>query len=732
MRWSSWKAPLVVVLLSTGLAWGQRVAAPPAPVEGERYLLVGDPAQKCRVLAAWRMEDGRRAYDVQSLNGGEIMTLYEAPDVKARPGGGLLGKLRMRIARWGGARARPAGLPAPPGSPAEASGSFELAGSCTSGACGELACEGGMPAPTYAQTGEPPAMHGMIVRGPTGSPYYPSPLPGGRVVAQGTMVETPPPPAPPDLDTARPKSRTAAVGPDVVLPAVPLTAGLPARPVPPKAPMLSELASKTTAPAFPPAWSPPQPGTFAAQQPKPGDGNSQWGRPAAQAKASSPLLPDPSEVTPPTASLPAAPPSVPAGPSPAPGPSPVAQRSRKADPPLPASRVEAPGSLDPLADLNHLLSPAAEKKLNQPAATAGGARPGGVLAALAGKPASTTLPPAPPVAATPPAYKPGDQVGGQVPLGAQSVYAANLDGSQPRYVPVPIVTMPQPKDPPTPPAPKIPEPPKGPDLLANAFSQAASQGAGHGGQPAPWQNAFSPQGAGQAAPPGGPQAMPGPGSPGPVAQYPMAPPGMVPYPPAYAMSRYPYPPAGPAMPGYGGMPMAQPGGMGPNGAVPAGYYGPMATPAGAAWPQGQPPAGMPYANPAMDRPGLPVSLPTTAAVASPDAVQQMAVVLRTSLYPSQREWSAEYLAGVDWRTHPQVLPALVSAAREDPAPTVRAACVHCLARMNVSTDLVSGALRGLRADPDVGVRTAAEQALARLSPSPAAPIQPVGGPGGKE
>ena len=54
----------------------------------------------------------------------------------------------------------------------------------------------------------------------------------------------------------------------------------------------------------------------------------------------------------------------------------------------------------------------------------------------------------------------------------------------------------------------------------------------------------------------------------------------------------------------------------------------------------------------------------------------------------QREWAAEGLATLDWRIHPEIVQALVTAAQEDPAATVRVACLHDLAKMHVSTVLV--------------------------------------------
>ena len=78
------------------------------------------------------------------------------------------------------------------------------------------------------------------------------------------------------------------------------------------------------------------------------------------------------------------------------------------------------------------------------------------------------------------------------------------------------------------------------------------------------------------------------------------------------------------------------------------------------------------------------------------------------------------LHNIDWRTNPQVVDALVTAAWKDVAATVRQACIHSLAIMGCNTMPVVNALQALRLDADPRVREEAEQALAAL-----APIQPV-------
>jgi hypothetical protein len=297
---------------------------------------------------------------------------------------------------------------------------------------------------------------------------------------------------------------------------------------------------------------------------------------------------------------------------------------------------------------------------------------------------------------------------GMVPLGAQSVLAASngLDRNI-QYVPVPIVTVPDARRLPLPPVPEIPQAPQlNNKLYQNAFTPAvppdAQQETPPGGAPMMGMQPMAP-GYGPNMPPGGM-----------VAAYPpwtaptrAAAPGMAPYPP-YAMPAYGMPPAG--------MPMQPPG----RGTVPYAYQGPMPpnpftaprgngqTAVAAIWPAGQP------RNAAMDRPAVPAG-PSAAQASANDAILEMITVLKTSTYPSQCEWAANNLSTFDGHGNPLVVQALVMAAKEDPAATVRAACAYNLGRMRVSAEPVLATLRQLRSDRDPRVRTDATQALARLN-----------------
>jgi hypothetical protein len=107
--------------------------------------------------------------------------------------------------------------------------------------------------------------------------------------------------------------------------------------------------------------------------------------------------------------------------------------------------------------------------------------------------------------------------------------------------------------------------------------------------------------------------------------------------------------------------------------------------------------------------------------AVPD-LQQAVVLLRESLYPSQREWAADKLSSCKWQSHPHVVQVLVASLRDDPAATVRAACIRTLAKMDANLVPVVSALEALKSDPDEIVRREVERALTSLGASQSAPV----------
>ncbi len=123
-----------------------------------------------------------------------------------------------------------------------------------------------------------------------------------------------------------------------------------------------------------------------------------------------------------------------------------------------------------------------------------------------------------------------------------------------------------------------------------------------------------------------------------------------------------------------------------------------------------PPAPVPPAAPA--KPSAAAQSDTSAAV-----VAGAIGVLRDSIHPEERARAAEALGACDGWASPNVVQALIEAARSDAEPPVRAACLRSLSRMNVRTLPVATVAQALRTDPDPHVRTEAEQVLKQMGQS---------------
>jgi hypothetical protein len=299
-----------------------------------------------------------------------------------------------------------------------------------------------------------------------------------------------------------------------------------------------------------------------------------------------------------------------------------------------------------------------------------------------------------------------------MPSGIASVMAAGGPGGQPTFIPVPIATVPnvtrQPMAPPVflPPGPpnapnvSLPQPPANP-WSQNAFTPLAPAA----GQQPPVFNAFM-------TPPPPPVAQPQmPGNAFDLQQQQQHQ-QQVQQAYGYPQQQQPYYP--------------QPGMMPQAGYYPPQAYVPQQMPAvgyphqAAYHPQtGYPVAPVGYqmpqnpannmVNPAMDRR---MQQPESQAVA------QLIQTLYESAYPAQREWAAQTLATYDHRAHPQVLQALCTAARQDPAGSVRAGCVYSLSRIGIQGEPVLSTLQTLRTDSDPRVRQDVEEAYQRLGVKP--------------
>jgi hypothetical protein len=123
----------------------------------------------------------------------------------------------------------------------------------------------------------------------------------------------------------------------------------------------------------------------------------------------------------------------------------------------------------------------------------------------------------------------------------------------------------------------------------------------------------------------------------------------------------------------------------------------------------------PVAPSPVSRPTVSTPVPQAASM-NPNQVQELLRMLKQAVRPDVREWAADHLVSVNWRTNPQVVQTLVEAATQDSVPFVRVACIQCLGNMGANTMPVVSALRALKSDSDPRVRYEAQQALMKLVP----------------
>jgi HEAT repeats len=712
---SLWKRTLVASLAWAGMAVAQqpatdasRLASAGRPAVGaERVVTVqeqGKPGQRCKLIRSWNTADGAKAYQVQALDTGEMITVVESGPVTttsgARPGTRMQA-VATRIFHWGKSPVPPAGAPMPPADLVQTSAQAAAQPHTT---------------PSWAQTtpATKTTSDGIM-------PRLFSKAHGQEATATTTASNCDP------CDPCQPK-QIAQVCPPCE-PSLPLRSvqmsqaceSEPSRVIQPSQPsrVTQSAQSGTSLPASP--YSPVPNGytrSTATSLALPGATGD-----ASRSASTSPYTPMPSTVikvpagaqtrlydastpalpavkvartTPATAQAPsdicapALPPMKVAGMTPAPSPikTDVIPENNdwrkswgKADNPMPVTPAQPAtqaSASKPAPDAMPVLVPQSKKPdplespemltVEKPARSnrkllgwpKSAAERSDKVAVSSSEVTTTTVP------------------GNQMPAGSGSVISAG-DGTPGgvNYVPVPIVTMPDLQRPPMPPLPRLPQP------------------------PAPY---------GQ---PNMPNNMPGPTSRAPGPNVTTTDEGMV-----NAFTSLPskeqvanatnafgsMEPSAPMNPGYAGQPM-----------MPQGYAM-----------MGQ---GMPMANAPMVTAGY-LPPPQGYDMMAAAGEQQMLYGLKDSLYPSQREWAVEGLATFDWHAHPEIVQALVLAAHDDPAATVRAACIRSLAKMNVNTLPVVEMVRQMRNDVDPRVRQEADQALAALGAgTPAAmrtTVQPAG------
>jgi hypothetical protein len=715
---AKWTATVAAALAWASFALGQSAGTPAPAAEYPRIVTVqelGKPAQRCRVLRTWRESDGMIAFEVQVITTGERMTLVESSAISTRAGsvpGSQMHAMASRIYHWSPGSAPPAGAPLapadavvvrPPATPA--------AGSDANAGYNQYQS---WPSPTSPYTVVvPPAS--QATAGRTFSPYTSQnlrdPVTGRDVTVNGQTVSR--------QAGGKDKVVTERAEPSdwhrswgraddhrARVPKVDLPHADASQPDPLKDP---ENFSRRPLDNFdlPPKkdGKKPDQGSMAPQglakngvqpaalqadgKPAPAAGNPPNGQGVAPCPANccngvvmcqdrlTVIKESPTLVAvfqrlwgcQPCANAcdPCQPAAAPVVVRPQPRPKEVCIVTSQ-----PVLVKPQPVVVSEKVVRTPKPKPPAKAKESKPRVVKATSKKPAVAKAAPPKPKAVQ--PAPPLVPPPPQD--------HTPPGLRSVMSASTDAGQIVYVPVPIITVPPLRNPAAlmapaqaqqvpPPPPQRPQPPEG----MNAFTTPEA-----------------PPPAGQPTPPEMANAFTVPAEEGqPNMAYGLNP-GMY----AVSMSGRPFP-------GYSQ-------GINPYVYVAQPYMAAPPTRFPWSYPQTASVPMMPAVAQAIYR-GSNRGGTTKPAVAVP----QMIAALKDSLYPSHREWAAGILAGLDWHQHPEALAALLRAAHDDPAATVRAACARGLGKMNADTQAVRDTLQALKADASPLVVQDAEQALTRLN-----------------
>ena len=646
---SIWTKSLIASLAWAGLAWAQQPQTnanrpapnPPSATSPDRVITVQEPnkpAQKCKILKTWRTPEGAQAYQVQALGSGELMTIVESGPVTTVPGsraGTRMQAMATRIFHWGRNQTPPPGTPMPPPEVVQTVPAPKVRPQVVTT---KVVCE-----PTPKVVCEP-------------TPKVERPRFFARLFHKDTASECECKPTVVEVKTESvakkseaPKERlvkvVAPAGSDKKQPEV-----TEAKPVEiPKERLVKVVApgSDKKQPEITESKPEQTKGPSITALPKapvlsapPSDWRKSWGKPDEPKSTAAP------KVTPSETKVMVTPSETKVMPT---------ETKVKTVMTLPHANTNRPDPLQVPDRYTRQPVDGLPKIINQEPAKPSAERQEIKITAATPEP---TL---------------------QVPAGMQSVITAGVDApGGVRYIPVPVVTIPDLNHPPMPMAqvPRPPQPfPERQDGQGNAFVNVPPNKA-LGATPTTYDpglvNAFT-------AMPSNEQV-------------------------AKATNAFTAPEASslasltPQAMGPGGQPMMQ---RSPNAAMAAQLVPAMGTPA----PQGLVPA------------GYQMALSSQEHLSAAEHLERMQALLHDSIYPSHREWAVESLAAtVDWHSHPQVVQIMLTAARNDPAATVRAACVRCLCKMNANTVPVVTTIKTLKADPDPRVRQEADKALSMMGP----------------
>lgn len=758
MVWSNWRGALVVVAAWVGLAWTQAYtqSSGTTPVKAERIMTLYEngKAIRCRVVGSWPEANGT-AYQLQSLDNGELITIVETGPAASAPSEGRR-TVRTRNFHWGLLnRNPPRGCPTPP------THVMAACDNCGPGSGHVVAADGRSSVvhtgPSVVVSSNPIPEKDEVVWWEEKDGKRVSPTivtQGPNPFEEGPTLPGVPLPTGPDhiiTTTVMPTPETRIVTAPRMAPTRPTFSEI-ELPVPVARTNPSLPGNKRFGDRIRDFFSPQPAGTKVVTAARELPGPTPW---KTETSATTTIKPLPPRVPFSTAAV--ATPKTPAG-KPTPRPLTMADEdkggltlTKGVEPP---KTPKTPTDETPKKDWRTMWGQGENATVQQPGMSlmqvavkpgkgpwSGGPQaipteaskdillnperfdpsasrytPKGVDAASGVRNPYAELPPVtpygtphvgispgsvlPPTGSLPPPVIPAT-----MPMGSSSVIAAKSGiYGQVTYIPVPVTTVPTPTHPPMPPPPRVPEPPN-PTYYLNAFTPStppqAMASAPQMPQGMPYPVPMGHPGMMNAGYPG--MVHPGMAHPG-MAHSGMAHPGMQ-HPgmvhPAMMQQGMGYPGMQPGMPG--GFPPGASGSPANPFPVARNYSGPGAP---------NPFAGMPQQ--AMQQPIQQASYVPSPAPVVPAQVTQLLAALRESMYPAQREWAANQLATFDWRAHPEIAPALIMAARMDPAATVRAGCVYGLSRMNAATQPVLETFHALRGDSDPRVRQEVQNALVRM------------------
>jgi hypothetical protein len=725
---SLWKAAVVVGLAWTGLAWAQ--SSSPAQQGGatppERYMTVreeGGTPQRCKLLKTWREPNGAAAYEVQSVTTGERMTIVEAGQPAANMRGAR--SLATRIFRWGRGSEPPADAPAAPpgaqvfGTPVPSNSPAappQPWGGTPAGSSRFTSVPAPVPAPLTPRNISPSIMPPPMTGQKTAQTSVSPPVLEQKAVSTSALTRksdvtaTPTASAPIMPQPFTTTSPSVSVKPDIAVisqQSTTPTKSTASSYAPSSMPVIIQGANNSPGTPAQPRLTPTANGTCGCQTPS----NSCCQPscvccPPAQPKQS--LVGRIFKPNPPTTAVA----TTTAPGTPAPLPASLAKKTA-IESAQPRDWRESWGKVEPWKN-------SAQAKANTPA-TNPATQPDPIkdpdlyrgVAMKQSLPTKTTAVTTS-TKSSPPPEKPAvvKSIPPATPATATEVTAApsplNPRGGAVEMRPDESNAFWTPPPPPQPATPKYnafgPRDGVPPPGMAGAPMGPMMSGAPMGPMPMAFQPPRPPSPPpimDSGVPSGLANAFTVPGTRRPIPAD-FGPPEHVPNAfrddheelEAQGMASAPRPnmPPGQGMPGYPASPM-------PGTPMPG---MPLMVPHG-------PVAGI---NPLMSVPPSP--MPAPAMAAAPTTVPQTLATLKDALGPSQREMAAEQLGELNWRMQPQVVESLTKAAREDPAATVRAACVRALARMQANTAEVVAAVRDLKNDRDARVRQEAEEALGTL------------------